>query len=139
METQVLVKRYGSTVAVNRVGSGVSEGGVYGFLEPNSSDNTTTLKMLTGLIEPTSGNIHVRGEEPGSLASLSQVGVLAESPDFYPYFSGRNNLRAVARCSGVQVSCARDVIRLVGIAYDKGTLSNSPSQYEGDVKYEQIR
>lgn len=115
VETQGLLKRYGSTVAVNRLDLGVSRGGVYGFLGPNGSGKTTTLKMLIGLVEPTSGSLRVLGEEPGTLASLSRVGALVESPDFYPYLSGGNNLKIAARCSGVPASRAEEVLRQVGL------------------------
>lgn len=115
VEIRGLVKRYGSTVAVNNLDLGIPKGGVYAFLGPNGSGKTTTLKMLVGLVEPTSGDIRVLGERPGTLSSLSRVGALIESPDFYPYLSGKDNLRVVARCSGVPTSRAEEVLRQVGL------------------------
>lgn len=102
VETQGLSKRYGKTLAVNSLGLSVRRGEVYGFLGPNGAGKTTTLRMLLGLIKPSSGNARVLGKEPGTLGGLSGVGALVESPAFYPYLSGRNNLKIVARLSGVE-------------------------------------
>ena len=75
-------------------------GEVYGFLGPNGAGKTTTLRMLLGLIKPTSGSATVVGQAPRNPASLIQVGAMIEQPAFYPYFSGFENLRLLAAYAG---------------------------------------
>ncbi|HEY7199258.1 MAG TPA: ABC transporter ATP-binding protein, partial [Candidatus Dormibacteraeota bacterium] len=68
-----------------------------GLLGPNGAGKTTTLRLLTGLARPTSGTARVAGDTPGSAASLRQVGAMIEAPAFWPYLSGRDNLRLLCR------------------------------------------
>jgi ABC-type multidrug transport system ATPase subunit len=108
VETRDLTKRYGPRiVAVDRVNLTVRRGEVYGFLGPNGAGKTTTLRMLLGLIRPTSGTASVLGRPPGDPKSLLRVGALVESPAFYPCLSGRDNLRVVARYAGSRRSGSR--------------------------------
>jgi len=95
IETRDLTRRFGSQTAVDRVNLAVPRGSVFGFLGPNGSGKTTTIRMLLGLIEPTSGQSALLGEPmPGSWRSvLPRVGALVEGPAFYPYLSGTDNLR----------------------------------------------
>jgi ABC-2 type transport system ATP-binding protein len=95
--TDELTKRYGRTAAVDAVSLTVRRGEVYGFLGPNGAGKTTTLRMLVGLVRPTSGSARVLGGRPGEEAVLRRVGALIEGPGFYPYLSGRDNLRVLAR------------------------------------------
>jgi ABC-2 type transport system ATP-binding protein len=95
--TDKLTKRYGRTAAVDAVSLTVRRGEVYGFLGPNGAGKTTTLRMLVGLVRPTSGSARVLGGRPGEEAVLRRVGALIEGPGFYPYLSGRDNLRVLAR------------------------------------------
>jgi ABC-2 type transport system ATP-binding protein len=98
VEVRNLTKRYGDNLtAVDRIDMSVRRGEVYGFLGPNGAGKTTTLRMLLGLVAPTSGDIGVLGQRPGTPASLARVGSLIEGPAFYPYLSARHNLRVVAR------------------------------------------
>src|ERR687892_211653 len=98
IKTRELGKRYdGRIVAVDRLALWVRRGEVYGFLGPNGAGKTTTLRMLLGLVRPTSGSALVLGAPPGSPESLARVGALIESPTFYPFLSGRDNLRVLAR------------------------------------------
>ncbi len=102
LKTTNLTKRYsGGIVAVDSLDLTVRRGEVYGFLGPNGAGKTTTLRMLLGLIRPSSGSATVLGERPGSSSSLSRVGSLVETPTFYPYLTGRDNLIGMARLSGV--------------------------------------
>ena len=123
VETSGLTKRYGSNItAVDDLDLTVKRGEVYGFLGPNGAGKTTTLRMLLGLIKPSSGKARVLSESPGSPASLSRVGALVESPAFYPYLSGRDNLQVMARYSGVSKSRIGEVldqVELSGRAKDK--------------------
>jgi ABC-2 type transport system ATP-binding protein len=98
--TRGLTKRFRSgQVAVDHIDLVVPRGAVYGFLGPNGSGKTTTIRMLLGLIRPTEGTIDLLGESmPGSSASaLARVGALVEGPAFHPYLSGRANLARLDR------------------------------------------
>ena len=116
VETRDLTKRYGShVVAVDRVSLTVRRGEVYGFLGPNGAGKTTTMRMLLGLIRPTSGAASVLGRPPGHPESLVRIGALVESPAFYPYLSGMDNLHVVARCAGVPKRRIGEVLQLVDL------------------------
>jgi ABC-2 type transport system ATP-binding protein len=102
IETKGLTKRYPSgTVAVDGLDLRVRRGEVYGFLGPNGSGKTTTLRMLLGLARPTSGTAAVLGAAPGSPASLARIGAMIETPAFYPFLSGRDNLAVLAGHAGL--------------------------------------
>ena len=102
IETHDLTKRYGDRiVAVDALAMRVRRGEVYGFLGPNGAGKTTTLRILLGLVRPTSGGALVLGTEPGSPAALARTGALIETPTFYPFLSGRDNLRVLAGHAGV--------------------------------------
>jgi ABC-2 type transport system ATP-binding protein len=94
--TSGLTKRFRSgQVAVDRIDLEVPRGSIYGFLGPNGSGKTTTIRMLLGLVRPTAGHVWlldrpVPGEEA---AALPHVGALVEGPGFHPYLSGQANLR----------------------------------------------
>jgi ABC-type multidrug transport system ATPase subunit len=123
IETRNLTKRYGSRiVAVDGLSLKVRRGEVYGFLGPNGAGKTTTLRMLLGLIHPTSGAATVLGKAPGDSSGLSRAGALVESPTFYPHLSGRDNLRGMARLSGVgdPRDRAEAVLKQVGLE-DRGS------------------
>ena len=93
IETTDLTKRYGDVVAVNNLTLRVPRGGVFGFLGPNGSGKTTTMGMLLGLVHPTSGEARIFGDPARHPATLRRVGAMVETPTFYPYLSGRGNLR----------------------------------------------
>nr|WP_222836792.1 ABC transporter ATP-binding protein [Cellulomonas flavigena] len=104
IRTHGLTKRFRSgQVAVDGVDLAVPRGAVYGFLGPNGSGKTTTIRMLLGLVTPTAGEVHLLGEPmPRSAARvLPRVGALVEGPAFQPYLSGRANL---ARLDAVDAS-----------------------------------
>ena len=116
VETHGLTKRYSTGVlAVDDLDLRVRTGEVYGFLGPNGAGKTTTLRLLSGLIHPTSGSAIVAGAVPGSPASLARLGAMVETPAFYPYLSGRDNLRVVARYAGVPKSRIEPVLKLVDL------------------------
>ncbi len=98
ISTKGLTKRFrGGQLAVDSIDLEVPRGSVYGFLGPNGSGKTTTIRMLLGLVFPTSGSHELLGAPmPGAGARvLPRVGSLVEGPAFYPFLSGRANL---ARC-----------------------------------------
>jgi ABC-type multidrug transport system ATPase subunit len=93
-----LAKKYGAGVlALQGLNLTIRRGEVYGLLGPNGAGKTTTLRLLTGLIKPSSGSATVAGGNPGSAQSLAHVGAMVETPAFWPYLSGRDNLRLLAR------------------------------------------
>jgi ABC-type multidrug transport system ATPase subunit len=105
VETHGLTKRYGTgLMAVDALDLNVYRGEVYGFLGPNGAGKTTTLRMLLGLIRPSAGSAKVMGAAPGSPASLLKVGAIIETPAFYPYMTGYDNLRLLAMYCGVPAS-----------------------------------
>jgi len=87
----------GGQLAVDQIDLAVPPGSVYGFLGPNGSGKTTTIRMLLGLVHPTAGSFRLLGTDSrdGLDSVLSRVGALVEGPAFYPFLSGRQNL---ARC-----------------------------------------
>jgi ABC-2 type transport system ATP-binding protein len=116
VETEDLTKRYGDILAVDGMSLTVRQGEVYGFLGPNGAGKTTTLRMLLDLVRPTSGQVRLFGRPPGD---LSDVGALTESPGFYPYLSGRDNLKVLARYAGVGVARIARVLDTVDLT-DRG-------------------
>ncbi|WP_278257324.1 ABC transporter ATP-binding protein [Nocardioides convexus] len=104
--TDRLTKVYGDRVAVDKVSMNVRRGEVYGFLGPNGAGKTTTLRMLLGLIRPTSG----------TASAISPVGALIEGPGFFPYLSGRANLRTLARHRGFADTEVERVLERVDLA-----------------------
>jgi ABC-2 type transport system ATP-binding protein len=123
IETHALTKRYGEAiVAVDDLELRVRRGEVYGFLGPNGAGKTTTLRMLLGLVRPTSGRAAVLGVPPGAPEGLARIGALVETPAFYPYLSGRDNLRVLARYAGVgedRIVAVLDEVRLSARADDR--------------------
>ncbi|MHC0430473.1 ABC transporter ATP-binding protein [Streptomyces sp. O3] len=129
IQTRALSKRYGAQVAVDRLDLVVPSGSVFGFLGPNGSGKTTTIRMLMGLIEPTSGAAHVLGHRMPRAARtvLPQVGALIEGPALYGFLSGRDNLlrydaadpTADPRTRRTRVAAALDRVGLTSAAAKK--------------------
>jgi ABC-2 type transport system ATP-binding protein len=118
VETTDLTKVYGRKIrAVDRLKLSVRKGEVYGFLGPNGAGKTTTLRMLLGLVRATSGTAMVLGSAPGDPERLVRVGAMVEEPAFYPFLSGRDNLRVLARFAGLSedgIDAALDAVDLLG-------------------------
>jgi ABC-type multidrug transport system ATPase subunit len=122
IETSDLTKRYRDLVAVDRLTLRVHRGEVYGFLGPNGAGKTTTLRMLLGLVRPTSGVATVLGSSPGSSEALANIGALIEAPGFYPFLSGRDNLWVMAghaRVKPERVDMVLEEVALSGRAKDR--------------------
>lgn len=94
LKTNNLIKRYPGVVAVNHLNLEVPVGAIYGFLGPNGSGKTTTLKMLTGMTQPTSGSIEIMGKplEFGKQKSQSDIGFLPDVPGFYDWMTAEDFL-----------------------------------------------
>ena len=123
LATQGLAKKYGARVALDGLDLRVPAGVVYGFLGPNGAGKTTTMRILTGLIHPDAGSVEVLGRPfgRGDRRRLFEVGALIESPAFYPFLSGRENLRALA-ATGAPTPASRidELLALVNLA-DRAT------------------
>ncbi len=120
-----LTKRYGRTLAVDRLTMEVPRGEVFGFLGPNGAGKTTTIAMLLGLVRPTSGTAEVLGQDvrKGLKNTLRRTGATIESPAFYPYLSGRENLCVIAQILGGKAPDRVDlVLDLVGLGGRGGDL-----------------
>jgi len=121
-----LTKRFRRQIAVDRIDLEVPVGAVYGFLGPNGSGKTTTIRMLLGLISPTAGEISLFGLPMPSAARtvLGRVGSLVEGPAFHPYLSGRANLGRLdaadrysdPRTSRLRIDAALDRVGLLSAA-----------------------
>ncbi len=116
IETRGLTKQYGTVRAVDSLSLKVRQGEIYGFLGPNGAGKTTTLRMLLGLIEPTDGEISLLGSAPGSPETLAKIGSMIETPAFYPFLSGQDNLRMLADYTGVARSRIGAVLAQVDLA-----------------------
>jgi len=100
------IRERGDLSVVDAVSLGVRRGEVYGFLGPNGAGKTTTLRMVLGLIRPSAGTARVLGVTAGRAGAVRRVGALIEGPGFYPYLSGRENLRVLARYQGLPDAAA---------------------------------
>jgi ABC-type multidrug transport system ATPase subunit len=119
IETEGLVKRFGTVAAVDGINLSVPEGSVYGFLGPNGSGKTTTIRVLLGLINASAGSWRLLGETMPAKAArvLPEVGAMVEGPAFYPWLSGRDNLARfdAAGPDGQRATRADDALARVGL------------------------
>jgi ABC-2 type transport system ATP-binding protein len=120
LEVRNLTKRYGRTVAVDDLSFSVTAGRVTGFLGPNGSGKTTTMRALLGLLRPTRGEALVEGQAPVAMSNpLGTIGAALEATAFHPGRSGRNHLRtlaAAARISPERVEQVLDIVELTEAA-----------------------
>lgn len=126
VRTRGLTKRFRRAVVVDGVDLRVPGGAVYGFLGPNGSGKTTTIRMLLGLIRPVAGEVELLGLPVPARAAevLPRVGSLVEGPAFHPYLSGRANLTrldaadpaADPRTSRARIEAALDRVGLLAAA-----------------------
>ncbi len=109
--------RSGTTVAVDGLDLAVPEGGVFGFLGPNGSGKTTTIRCLLGLVRPTAGHATMLGSTvPGALpAVVSRIGAIVETPAHFLTMSGHENLRLLAGIDGIGNRRVDEVLARVGL------------------------
>ena len=118
LQTEELTKRFGARTAVDRLSMHVERGDIYGFLGPNGAGKSTTLRMLLGLVRPTSGAIKFQARASGwdYIRARSRIGAIVETPAFYENFSGRRNLQLLASLSGgVQSKRVEEVLEIVDL------------------------
>lgn len=111
-----LSKRYGDVLAVNDASFEVPLGTICGFVGPNGSGKTTTIRMLLGLIKPTSGTGSIIGNSIGHPEKyLTEVGAMIEGPAFYPALSGLENLKVLAKLGGIPMERCQELLELVDL------------------------
>lgn len=116
LETVNLTKQFGKKTVVNNLSISINEGDVFGFLGPNGAGKTTTIRMLVGLIKPTSGSAKIMGKDVQQefVSAIKEVGAIVENPELYPFYTGRQNLIHFAKLSGrVDKTRIEEVIKLV--------------------------
>jgi ABC-2 type transport system ATP-binding protein len=115
-----LSKKYDNRLAVSHINFEVPLGTVCGFVGPNGSGKTTTMRMLLGLITPTTGEGHILGEPIDHPEKyLSRVGAMIEGPAFYPALSGHENLMVLAKLGGFPIERVQILLEKVGLG-DRG-------------------
>jgi ABC-2 type transport system ATP-binding protein len=125
LEVRELTKLYSGIAAVSRVSFTIRPGEILGYLGPNGAGKSTTVKMLTGLLEPTSGHIFFQGEDVRhDLKSFQRrIGYVPEEPHLYPHLSGREYLQLTGRLRGLpRITLERkmdELLRLVGLWDDR--------------------
>lgn len=124
IETEALTKRYGTFIAVDQLCLQISRGEVFGLLGPNGAGKTTTIAMLLGLVRPSAGRAIVLGHDiqAAPAAALRRVGAMIETPAFYPYLSGYDNLRVLARAGGLpaaRIALVLEMVELTARARDR--------------------
>lgn len=102
LQTFDLTKRFGRLTAVDGLNLKVNRGDICGFLGPNGAGKTTTIRMILGLVKPSSGTVEICGIDPKEnfLAAISKIGVVMDEPAFYQYLSAQKNLEILGRLSG---------------------------------------
>src|SRR5690348_10885737 len=123
LETRSLTKRYGDFTAVDELSLQVAEGEVFGFLGPNGAGKTTTIRMLMGILIPTSGSATIAGLDclKDSVEVKRRVGYLPDTPIFYDYLRGREILEFVGEMHGlgpVARQRTRDLLEKLTLADD---------------------
>jgi ABC-2 type transport system ATP-binding protein len=138
IETNDLTKNFGDVTAVDHLSLRVARGEIYAFLGLNGAGKTTTIRMLLGMIKPTSGEAYVLGTgiRPGEKKPWNSVGYLVESADSYPELTVRENLEAIRRLRpGTSPQAINDAIERLGlhtyIDRRAGTLSHGNKQRLG--------
>ena len=117
LEVRNLKKVIGKREIIKDLNFTVKPGEIYGFLGPNGAGKTTTIRMLVGLIAPTSGEVLICGEslQKNKEKALKDVGAVVENPELYKYLSGRENLMQIARIRKVSKDEINKLIKLVGL------------------------
>lgn len=115
VQTENLSKRFGKERAVAGIDLKIRKGEIYGFLGPNGAGKTTTIRMLLGLMKPTSGTIKIFQKDVTKerIEILSKIGSLVENPSYYPHLTAYENLEALRKILGVPKSRIDEVLAIV--------------------------
>jgi lantibiotic transport system ATP-binding protein len=115
VRTENLSKHFGQEKAVSGLEMKIPKGEIYGFLGPNGAGKTTTIRMLLGLMKPTSGRIEIfqKDLKKERLDILRRVGSLVESPSYYPHLTAKENLEAMRKILGVPKQRIDEVLEIV--------------------------
>ena len=110
-------RRRGATVAIDGLDLTVPEGGVFGFLGPNGSGKTTTIRCLLGLARPTTGDLRLLGRRipDGLRDAANRTGAIVETPALFPTMTARENLRLLASVDGIGNRSVDEVLDIVGL------------------------
>ena len=130
LETKDLSKRYGQQMAANNISLQVRRNTVYGLLGPNGAGKSTTMKMLIGIIRPTSGQILFNGK-PWNQKCLSQIGALIEAPSLYGNLTAAENLMVHTRLLGIPQKRIDEVLEIVDL---KNTGKKRASKFSMGMK-----
>ncbi|KRL83406.1 lantibiotic protection ABC transporter ATP-binding protein [Ligilactobacillus apodemi] len=114
LETKDLTKKFGKQIAVDQLSLRVKPNSVYGLLGPNGAGKSTTLKLLTGMLHPTTGEIIFAGH-PWSRADLAQIGALIEMPPLYHNLTAWENLKVRTLLLGLPEERITEVLKIVGL------------------------
>lgn len=108
LETKELTRKFGNQTAVNAINLHVPKGRIYGLLGRNGAGKTTTLRMIMGLVKPTSGEIEIFGKnaQQSTKQVYTRIGSIIETPGFYQNITGNENLEILARLRGIHRSDA---------------------------------
>ncbi|WP_276882063.1 lantibiotic protection ABC transporter ATP-binding protein [Anaerococcus tetradius] len=130
LETKNLTKSFGKQKAVDSISLKIKENSIYGLLGPNGAGKSTTLKMITGMIHKTSGQIFFEGRE-WSRDDLSDIGALIEMPALYENLSARENLKVRTLLLGLPDSRIDEVLEIVSL---KDTGKKKSGQFSVGMK-----
>ncbi|MGE7109802.1 ABC transporter ATP-binding protein [Lysinibacillus sp. NPDC047702] len=115
VQTENLSKNFGKEQAVSNINLKIRKGEIYGFLGPNGAGKTTTIRMLLGLMKPSSGTIKIFQKDVARdrINILAKVGSLVENPSYYPHLTAYENLEALRKILGVPKSRIDEVLEIV--------------------------
>jgi ABC-2 type transport system ATP-binding protein len=120
IKTTDLTRKFKGSTVVDQINLTIKKGEIYGFLGPNGAGKTTTIRMLLGLMKPTSGKIELFGEDVkhDHLKALKKIGSLVESPSYYGHLTARENLEALRKILQVHKSRIDEVLSIVRLTKD---------------------
>ena len=114
LEVKGLTKKFRSQVAVNNVSISIRKNSVYGLLGPNGAGKSTILKMITGIMKPSSGEILFE-DHLWTRKDLKDIGALIEEPAIYPNLTARENLKAASTLYGLPKERVEEVLDIIGL------------------------
>lgn len=133
LEVKNLSKKLGKKEIIKNISFYVNKGEIFGFLGPNGSGKTTTIRMLVDLISMDTGNVKILGHDITSERekSLRSIGAVVENPELYGYLSGKENLNQIARIRDIKKERIKEVIKLVEL---EGRINDKISKYSLGMK-----